>query len=376
MAKDILPAECAAWAEGIKDRIRHAQTRAALAVTRELVVLYWEIGNEILDREKRHGWGAKVVERLAHDLHTAFPDQRGFSPRNLRYMRDFARTWPEPLILQQVAAKLPWGHNQVLLDRVSDHTTRLWYAQAAAHFGWSRAVLVHQIETKLHQRQGRAITTFAQTLPAPESDLAQQVLKDPYNFDFLTLMPEARERDLERGLLNHLKDFLLELGKGFSFVGSQYHLQVGNQDFYIDLLFFHTELLRYVVVELKVGAFAPEHVGQMSLYIAAVDNLLKRPGHNSTIGLILCKEKNHVVVQYALAGMATPMGVAEYVLNTLPDPLTAMLPTVEEFEEGLADPPAADPPEQAATAVKDEAEAIPEDETRDDTINRPLERRP
>ena len=218
VTKAILPADYATWAESIKDRIRHAQTRAALAVTRELVMLYWEIGNEIHERETRRGWGAKVVERLAHDLHAAFPDQRGFSPRNLRYMRDFAKSWPEREMLQQVAAKLPWGHNQVLLDKVADHATRLWYAQAAAHFGWSRAVLVHQIEMQLHQRQGRATTTFAQTLPAPQSDLAQQVLKDPYNFEFLTLAPEARERDLERGLIQNLKDFLLELGKGFSFV--------------------------------------------------------------------------------------------------------------------------------------------------------------
>jgi predicted nuclease of restriction endonuclease-like (RecB) superfamily len=359
MTKDLLPAGYAEWVETIKGRIQHAQTRAALAVTRELVMLYWEIGNEILERQRVHGWGAKVIERLAADLRDTFPEVRGFSRTNLLYMRAFAAAWPDRQVVQQVAGRLPWGHNQVLLDKLADSAERHWYAQASVQYGWSRNVLVHQVESRLHERQGKAITNFTDTLPAPQSDFAQQVLKDPYNFDFLALAPEVRERDLERGLLLHLQRFMLELGKGFALIGTQYPLRVGGKEFHADMLFFHTRLMCHVVVELKVGEFKPSDTGQMNFYLTAVDNLLKRPEHNGSIGLILCKEKDHVVVQYALAGVAKPIGVAEYILNEpLPDVLADMLPTVEEFETELT-PPSPPLPDAAPTARDEEPEDDP-----------------
>jgi len=223
----------------LKERIRVAQVRAALAVNRELVLLYWEIGRDILARQQQHGWGARVVDRLASDLHHAFPEVRGFSPRNLKYMRAFAEAWPDEPIVQQVAAQLPWFHHCVLLDKVKVPAEREWYIRQTIQHGWSRNVLVHQIESGLYHRQGKALSNFDRTLPAPQSELAQQILKDPYNFDFLTLGPDAHERDLERGLLEHVRAFLLELGVGFAFVGSQYPLEVGGEEFRLDLLFFH-----------------------------------------------------------------------------------------------------------------------------------------
>ena len=226
----------------LKERIRVAQVRAALAVNRELVLLYWEIGRDILARQQQHGWGARVVDRLASDLHHAFPEVRGFSPRNLKYMRAFAEAWPDEPIVQQVAAQLPWFHHCVLLDKVKVPAEREWYIRQTIQHGWSRNVLVHQIESGLYHRQGKALSNFDRTPPAPQSELAQQILKDPYNFDFLTLGPDAHERDLERGLLEHVRAFLLELGVGFAFVDSQYPLEVGGEEFRLDLLFFHLAL--------------------------------------------------------------------------------------------------------------------------------------
>lgn len=234
-----LPADYAQLLETLKDRIREAQLRAGLAVNRELVLLYWQIGREILERQAQQKWGAKVIDRLSSDLKRAFPGTQGFSPRNLKYMRSFAEVWPTEQFVQQAAAQIPWFHNCVLLDKVKDPSEREWYLRATIQHGWSRNVLVHQIESGLYRRQGRAQTNFDRTLPAPQSDLAQQITKDPYNFDFLMIGQDARERDLERGLLSHLRDFLLELGVGFALVGSQYRLQVGQEDFFVDLLFYH-----------------------------------------------------------------------------------------------------------------------------------------
>ena len=248
----------------VKERVRSAQRRAAAAVNSQLVLLYWSIGRLILARQDRQGWGAKVIERLSEDLRREFPDMKGLSARNLRYMRAFAEAWPDEAIVQQVVAKLPWGHNVRLLDYANTPSEREWYARAAIENGWSRNVLVHQIESGLYARQGKAVTNFRRALRAPESDLAAQMLKDPYNFDFLTLADDARERDLQRGLLQHLRDFLLELGVGFAFVGSQVHIEVGGEDYYLDLLFCHLRLRRFVVVELKLGSFQPEFTGKLN----------------------------------------------------------------------------------------------------------------
>jgi predicted nuclease of restriction endonuclease-like (RecB) superfamily len=331
-----LPAGYASWLDELKVRIRTTQVKAALAVNAELVLLYWSIGRDILGRQETEGWGAHVIDRLSADLHAAFPDMKGFSPRNLKYMRAFAEAWPDRAIVQQVAAQLPWFHSCVLLDRLKEPAQREWYARQAIEHGWSRNVLVAQIETALHKRAGKALTNFAVTLPPPQSDLAQQTLKDPYVFDFLTLAADAQERDLERGLVHHVRDFLLELGVGFAFVGSQVHLAVSGEDFYIDLLFFHLKLRCFVVIELKTGAFKPEYVGKMNFYLSAVDAQLRREGDQPSIGLVLCKQKNKVVVEYALRDMKKPIGVSAYkLLEKLPAKLKGSLPTVEELEAEL-----------------------------------------
>lgn len=322
--------------EQLKTRIRSARLQAILAVNRDLIQLYWEIGRTILERQEREGWGAKVIERLAADLRHEFPDMRGLSRANLFYMRAFAEAYQDEQFVQQAAGQLPWYHNVVIFTRLKDPELREWYIRACLEHGWSRAVLEAQIETSLHERQGKAITNFARTLPAPASELAQQLLKDPYNFDFLTLHDEAVERDLERGLLDHLQGFMLELGAGFAFVGSQHRLDVGGEDFYIDLLFYHLKLRCYVVVDLKMGAFKPEYAGKLNFYCSAVDDLLGHAQDNPTIGILLCKSKNNVIVEYALRDVAKPLGVAEYRLaQVLPEYLKGSLPTVEQLETEL-----------------------------------------
>jgi predicted nuclease of restriction endonuclease-like (RecB) superfamily len=320
----------------LKERIRSAQVRVALSVNHELVLLYWQIGREIITRQQQQGWGAKVIERLARDLKAAFPEMKGFSRTNLLYMRAFAEAYPDQQIVQQVVGQIPWGHNIRILDAVKDFSVRLWYIQKTIENGWSRNILVHQIESGLYHRQGKATTNFENTLPKPQSELAQQLLKDPYNFDFLSLGKEAQERDLEKALIEHIRDFLLELGVGFAFVGSQYHLEVGNQDFYIDLLFYHLHLRCYVVIDLKIEDFKPEFSGKMSFYVSAVDDLLRHPDDQPTIGMILCKTKNQTIVEYALREMNKPIGVSTYQLrDVLPEQLQGSLPTIEQLEAEL-----------------------------------------
>jgi predicted nuclease of restriction endonuclease-like (RecB) superfamily len=327
-----LPDRYDAFLQELKERIRSAQVRAALSVNRELVLLYWGIGRDILTRQQSEGWGAKVVDRLAHDLLQAFPGMTGFGARNLKYMRAFAEAYPEQQFVQQVVAQLPWGHNVRILEMVKAPEQREWYIRQAVESGWTRNVLVHQIESGLHQRQGRAVTNFQRTLPAPQSELAQELLKDPYNFDFLTLGPEMLERDLERALIDHLRDFILELGKGFAFVGNQYHLEIGGQDYFIDLLFYHLHLRCYVVIDLKIEEFKPEFAGKMNFYLSAVDDKLRHPDDIPSIGLILCKGKNGIVVEYALRDTGKPMGVAQYRLTeSLPEQMQAELPTNDEI---------------------------------------------
>ncbi|MBB4276402.1 PDDEXK nuclease domain-containing protein [Rhizobium mongolense] len=316
----------------LKERIRTARLQASVAINRELILLYWSIGREILARQTAEGWGARVIDRLAADLRRDFPDMTGLSPRNLKYMRAFAESFPKEEIVQQVVAQLPWGHNVKLVEALKDPAERLWYARQAFEHGWSRNVLAHHIASALYLRQGKALTNFARTLPAPQSDLAQELVKDPYTFDFLALGPAMSERELERGLLEHLRSLILELGKGFAFVGSQHHIEVGGHDYYLDLLFYHLRLRCFVVVELKIEDFKPEFAGKMNFYLAAVDDQLRHESDAPSIGIILCKGKNEVIVEYALRDSTKPMGVAEYRLSAaLPAPLQAELPTEAEF---------------------------------------------
>jgi predicted nuclease of restriction endonuclease-like (RecB) superfamily len=320
----------------LKQRVAEAHIRASLTVNRELVMLYWRIGRDILVRQQQEAWGAKIIDRLAADLKKAFPEMKGFSPRNLKYMRAFADAWADEQIVQQLVAQIPWGHNVRLLESVQDPHTREWYARATLQHGWSRDVLVHQIESGLHNRVGAATTNFDRTLPSPQSDLAQQMTRDPYTFEFLMLDANARERELERGLLEHLRNFLLELGVGFAFVASQFHLEVGGKDFFVDLLFYHLKLRCFVVIDLKARAFEPEFAGKMNFYLAAVDDLLRHPDDQPSIGLVICKTKDQVIAEYALRNLKTPIGVSEYRLaESLPSNLKGSLPTVEELEQEL-----------------------------------------
>lgn len=326
-----LPSGYAELLESLKERIREARVKASLSVNRELIRLYWEVGKSILERQRSSHWGDKVLDKLAVDLRREFPDMKGFSRTNLKYMRMFAQAYPE--FGQQPVDQLPWGHNMVLITKVKDLTERAWYVRACIEHGWSRAVLVHQIESNLYERQGKALTNFERALPASQSDLARELVKDPYNLEFLGIADEVSERELERSLLDHLKDFLLELGKGFAFVGSQYHLEVGDQDYYIDLLFYNYLLRSFIVIDLKTEPFKPEFAGKMGFYLAVVDDLLRHPDDQPSIGLILCKERNKVIVEYALRDNTRPMGVATYTL--LPKNVQEVLPTPEQLQAEL-----------------------------------------
>lgn len=329
----------AEWVTALKARIGTAQQRAVLAVNTELVLLYWHIGREILERQAERSWGRKVVERLSHDLRAAFPDMRGFSRANLMYMRAFAAAWHEEEVVQQAVGRLPWGHNIVLLTRLKTAEARSAYARAAVEDGWSRSTLEAHIAARSVERQGRAVTNFDATLPPDRSGVAREALKDPYNFDFLGLGADAEERAIEKALVGHITEFLLELGAGFAYVGRQVHLQVGDEDFFLDLLFYHLKLRCYVVIELKAARFKPEHVGQLGFYMTAVDADIKHPEDGPTIGPLLCKGGDEVVAEYALRDTSRPLGVSDYdLVRSLPDELRTDLPTVEQLERELADP--------------------------------------
>ena len=333
----ILPADYADWLASLKQRIAGARQRALFAANQEQIRLYHDIGREILDRQERQGWGAKVIERISADLRAAFPDMKGFSSRNLKYMSYFAKACPDLQIGQQSAAQLPWFHIVTLLTKVSDNVVRGWYAREAIQQAWSRDTLAVQIKNQLHLRQGAAVTNFDQRLGPPQAGLAVAILKDPYHFDFLGLGDEAHERDIENALIRHITRFLLELGAGFAFVGRQFRLEVEGDEVFIDVLFYHTRLKCYVVVELKATAFKPEHAGQLNFYLAAVDAQIKAPDDKPTIGLLLCKTKKRLVAEYALSGIDKPMGVAEYQLvRALPEPLDTCLPSIEELEAELS----------------------------------------
>jgi predicted nuclease of restriction endonuclease-like (RecB) superfamily len=332
-----LPSDYGPWLAELKAQIHAAQQQAARNVNRELVLLYWQIGRGILERQGREGWGSKVIERLAQDLRNAFPAMKGFSRANLLYMRAFAEAWPDQAIVQQAVGQLPWGHNLVLLSKLKTHDLRVAYAQRALDKGWSRAILVHHIERRSLHREGQAVSNFALRLPVPNSDLAQEALKDPYLFDFLGIGDESHERAIEDALVQHITRFLLELGAGFAYVGRQVPLEVGGEDFFIDLLFYHLKLRCYVVIELKATAFKPEHAGKLSFYLSAVDAELKSEHDAPTIGIVLCKSKNKVVAEYALRNINQPIGVAEYQLTeSLPADLQTCLPSIEAIEQALA----------------------------------------
>lgn len=383
-----LPTGYAVWITALKARVRSAQLRAAARVNRELILLYWDIGRSILRQQQNEGWGAKVVERLAADLKAEFPEMAGFSRANLLFMRSFAEAWLDPATAQQPVAlpntspspagppivlqpvrqlapggaspqsaaivqqpvgqpdagppepmaSLPWGHNLLLLHKLQSPADRRWYAQAAADNGWSRSVLAVQIAQRAHRRAGRAVTNFAATLPPPQSDLAQQTLRDPYVFDFLTLSTAARERELEQGLIDHVQQFLVSLGAGFAFVGRQVHLEVGGEDYYLDLLFYHLKLRCFVVIDLKAREFTPEAAGKMNFYLSAVDDRLRHRDDQPSIGLLLCRGKNRLTVEYALRDVKKPIGVAEWrtrLVASLPKALRSSLPTVAEIEAEL-----------------------------------------
>lgn len=336
MASEIIPNGYLEWLEALKGRIQAARSRAALAVNSELIRLYHQIGHDILQRQTQQGWGAKVIERVARDLKATFPDMKGFSTSNLKYMRYFAEHCPDVQFGQQPADQLPWFHIVTLLTRL-EPAEREWYALQTVAQGWSRLTLEQHIQNRLHLRQGAAISNFALRLPTPDSALAHETLKDPYLFDFLGLAEDAHEREIENALIRHITRFLLELGSGFAFLGRQFRLEVAGDEFFIDLLFYHTRLKCYVVVEIKAGAFKPEHIGQLNFYLSVIDAQVKAEEDKPTIGLLLCRKQNRLVAQYAVNGIDKPIGVAEYkLLENLSEPLLRNLPSIEEIEAELA----------------------------------------
>ncbi|MGC8540962.1 MAG: PDDEXK nuclease domain-containing protein [Phycisphaerae bacterium] len=353
----------------VKECIRHAQSRAIMLANSEMIHLYWNVGRLLIERQASQGWGAGVLRRLAHDLLNELPEVKGFSERNLKLMTQFCREYPHLLpigqqavaqlpsgehsgnprtkpahdkdftIRQQAVAQLPWGHNVLLMQRIKSPAIRLWYMRETLQHGWSRNVLELMIKRETHRRQGNAITNFSDKLPADQSDLVSHALKDPYIFDFMTMTEPFHERELETQLLRHLEKFLIEVGQGFAFVGRQYHVQVGGDDFYIDLLFYHLQLRCYVVIDLKKGAFKAEYAGKVNFYLNVVDDKLRHPADNPSIGLILCQDRNRVVAEYALRGLQKPIGISEYeITRALPKDLKSSLPSIKEIEAELTQP--------------------------------------
>lgn len=324
--------------ESIKKEIRTAQYRATVRVNRELLMLYYSIGNII---NKHKTWGNKFIENLAADIKLSFPDATGYSVRNLKYMAKFSSRFPNQEIVQAALAQITWYHHIALMDKVKRPEEHIWYAKQAAENGWSRNVLVHQIESGLYQRQvlTEKISNFENRLPSPQSELATQTMKDPYIFDFIPFKSDMVERDIEKALVKDVTKLLLELGTGFAFLGNQYHLNVGGDDFYIDLLFYNLNLRCYVVIELKTGEFKPEYAGQLNFYLSAVDGILKKEQDNPSIGLLLCKSKNDLVAEYSLKDMSKPIGVSSYrVTSNLPKELEQQFPSLEDIQKRISRP--------------------------------------
>lgn len=324
----------------IKKHIQEAQSKATMSVNKELLKVYWYIGKTIAQKQTANGWGSGIVEKFANDLQKEFPGLGGFSRTNVFRMKAFFEAYEKiPQAVGQLESlpifDIPWGHNALLIERVKNFDLRLWYAQKAIENGWSRTMLETWIKSELHRRQGKAVTNFSKTLPAPHSDMAQQTLKDPYIFDFLTLQEQHLERDVEQGLIDNIQKFLLELGKDFAFVGRQYHLEVDGDDYYLDLLFYHLNLRCYAVIELKSTPFKPEYAGKLNFYLSAIDDLLRHKNDNPTIGILLCKSKKKFTIEYALRDVKKPIGVASYetkLVERLPKELKSSLPTIEEIE--------------------------------------------
>lgn len=322
----------------VKKKILAERLKTIISANCAMIILYWEIGKLILIRQKNEGWGSKVIDRLSYDLKEAFPDMSGFSPRNLKYMRKFAEEWPEKELVQRTVALIPWRSNITLLDKLNDPEIRLWYAKKTVEKGFGKDMLVFQIETKLHLREGASLNNFKSSLPPLDSDMTAQIFKDPYVFDFLGTADPRRENELEQKLIDNLQKFLIELGQGFAFVGRQVHLEVGGNDFYIDLLFYHLKLRCYVVIELKAGNFEPGYVSKLNMYQNIVNDILRHPDDKKSIGLLLVKSKNKMMVEYSLAGCKNPIGVANWerdITKILPDEFQGILPTVEEIESGI-----------------------------------------
>ena len=328
----------------LKAKIRSAQIKGAIAVNRELIKLYWDMGKDILEKQEQEGWGSKVLERVVKDLQNEFPGVEGFSRTNLFRIKAFYTAYAKvPQVVGQLEQlsifSIPWGHNVILLESLKQTEERMWYASKAIEHGWSRSMLTIWIENDLYHREGKAITNFKAALPASQSDLAQQSLKDPYVFDFLTLHKDHLEKEIEDGLVKHIQKFLIELGQGFAFVGQQYPIKAGKQELYIDLLFYHLKLRCYIIVELKAGKFDSRDAGQMSAYLSAVDDQLRNKDDQPSIGIILCRTKDNVFAEYVLRNFNRPIGVAEFevkLVEKLPKDLKANLPTVEEIEAELS----------------------------------------
>jgi predicted nuclease of restriction endonuclease-like (RecB) superfamily len=331
-----LPDGYAEFLGSLKHRVRAAQLQAQRTVNTQLIELYWNIGKEILSQQETQGWGAKVIGRLAEDLRVEFPQMKGLSRSNLFYMRAFAAAWTgTPPIVQQAVGQLPWGHITVLLDKLDDQDLRNWYAERTVTHGWSRNVLLNQIMNRTHERVGSAQSNFRRELEPKDSELAQQIAKDPYVFDFLELTKEAAEREVEQALMDRMVDTLRELGTGFAFVGRQVHFDVDGDDFYLDLLFFHVEQLRYVVIELKTGKFQPEYAGKLQFYVAVVDDKLRVESHAPTVGILICGSRNEHTVRYALSRAGSPMAVSTYTYESLPPAERSALPRDEELTAAL-----------------------------------------
>lgn len=328
------------WLKDLKQKVLQSQLKAVVKVNSTLLEFYWELGEEIVFRQSQARWGDGFLKQLSQDLMSEFPEMKGFSERNLKYIRQWVVFYTsDKAIGQQAVAQLtqiPWGHNLKIIAQCQSIAEAVYYVQNTLDNGWSRSVLTHQIESSLWQREGKAISNFSETLPAPQSDLAQQALKDPYVFDFLTLSKQHSERELEQGLIEHITHFLLELGSGFAYMGKQYPIHVGERDFFIDLLFYHAQLHCYVVIELKIGDFEPEHAGKLNFYIKAIDEQLRSEADQPTIGILLCKNKDRLVAEYALSDIQKPIGVSEYQLTqSLPKDLQSKLPSIEAIENEL-----------------------------------------
>lgn len=371
------------WLQHLKDRIRSSQIKAAIKVNTELLNLYWDLGREIIEKEKETKWGNKFIEQLSKDLLTEFPDMKGFSATNLYYIKRWFlfynnsdiigpqavaqilpqvvaelpanKKLPQPVakssgrkkvqqpvapIVQQLVGQIPWGHHREIITKCKDIKEALFYISQTTEHNWSRSVLVHQIESGLYKRKGKALSNFEYTLPALQSDLAKELLKNPYNLGFLSLSEQASEKELEDALINHLIKFLLELGSGFAFIGRQQLVKVEDQEFFIDLFFYHTRLHAYIVVELKIDEFKPEYAGKLNFYLSAIDDQIKTKDDQPSIGLLLCKKAGKLVVEYSLKNINKPIGVSEYHLTEkVPAKMKGKLPTIEEIERELKDIP-------------------------------------